>query len=52
MPSVAERPYMDDVDVFVAGGGLAGLVAARRLAARGANVRLSEQASEIGRAHV
>jgi len=48
MPSVAERPYMDDVDVFVAGGGLAGLVAARRLAARGANVRLSEQASDVG----
>ena len=39
---------MDDVDVFVAGGGLAGLVAARRLAARGANVRLSEQASDVG----
>lgn len=39
---------MDDVDVCVVGGGLGGLVAARRLAARGANVQLFEREATVG----
>jgi phytoene dehydrogenase-like protein len=39
---------MDDADVIVAGGGLAGLVAARRLAERGAEVSLFERESTVG----
>jgi phytoene dehydrogenase-like protein len=39
---------MDDADVVVVGSGLAGLVAARRLAARGATVTLFERESDVG----
>jgi len=37
-----------DADVVVAGGGLAGLVAARRLAERGADVRVFEREDRVG----
>ncbi|NHN42359.1 FAD-dependent oxidoreductase [Halorubellus sp. JP-L1] len=39
---------MNDEDVVVVGGGLAGLVAARRLAGRGATVRLFEESDAVG----
>jgi phytoene dehydrogenase-like protein len=39
---------MDDADVVVVGSGLAGLVAARRLAARGATVRVFEREHDVG----
>jgi len=39
---------MDDGDVVVVGGGLAGLVAARRLTARGADVSLFEREPTVG----
>ncbi|MFC6951598.1 NAD(P)/FAD-dependent oxidoreductase [Halorubellus litoreus] len=39
---------MDDADVVVVGSGLAGLVAARRLAARGADVTVFEREHDVG----